>query len=273
MSEDAILYEAQGPVALITLNRPGVHNAQNQAFLIDLDAAYRRAERDRDVRVIVLKANGKNFSAGHDMSPPQYEWFEKEVIRGQKGLGPQYDWEREHYLELTQRWHDIPKPTIAAVQGKCIAGGLMLAWPCDLILASDDAQFSDPVVRMGIGGVEYHAHTWEFGHRKAKEMLFTGDYMSADEAYRLGMVNHVVPRDQLLERTLDLANRIARMDPFGLRMAKLAVNRTLDMMGQRNAMAAVFDLHHLAHGNSQIQNAGDPVGGMNVQSMKAAAKG
>lgn len=272
MPNDIILYEAQGPIAVITLNRPDVHNAQNPELLLALDAAYRSAERDLDVRVIVLKANGKNFSAGHDMSPPQYVWFEREVVRGQTGLAPQYDWEKENYLNLTERWRNIPKPTIAAVQGKCIAGGLMLAWPCDLIIASEDAQFSDPVVRMGIGGVEYHAHTWEFGHRKAKEMLFTAEYMSANEAHRLGMLNHVVPREELLERTMELATRIAKMDPFGLRMAKASVNRTLDIMGQHNAMAAVFDLHHMAHGNSQIQNVGSSVGGMDIDSMKNAAK-
>ena len=270
MTDATITYELDGPVAVVTLDRPDVRNAQNAQMLLELDAAYRKAEQDDAVRVIVLKANGKHFSAGHDMSPSEVERFERDVRRGRAGIGPQYDWERENYLELTQRWRDLPKPTIAAVHGKCIAGGLMLVWPCDIIIASEDAEFCDPVVRMGIGGVEYHAHTWELGHRKAKEMLFTGGFLSAAEAERLGMVNHVVPREELESRTLELAKRIAQMDPFGLRMAKLSVNRTLDTMGQRNAMAAIFDLHHLAHAQSQILHGGDSVGGMDVKQMKAS---
>jgi enoyl-CoA hydratase len=268
VTEDTVLFETDGAVALIVLNRPEVRNAQNAQLLLDLDAAYRRAERDESIRVIVLKANGKHFSAGHDMSPSEFERYERDVRRGRPGLVPQYDWERENYLELTMRWRDIPKPTIAAVHGKCIAGGLMLAWSCDLIMASDDAEFSDPVVSMGIGGVEYHAHTWEVGARKAKEMLFTGSFLGAAEAKQLGMVNHVVPRAELELRTLELARRIAMMDPFGLRMAKMSVNRTLDFMGQRNAILALFDLHHMAHGQSRLLNAGDSVGGLDVKAMK-----
>jgi enoyl-CoA hydratase/carnithine racemase len=270
MSEPTILYEVQGPLAVVTLNRPEVRNAQNAQLLLDLDAAYRRAEADDAVRVILLRANGKHFSAGHDMSPSEYERYEREVRRGREGITPQYDWERENYLELTWRWRNIPKPTIAVVQGKCIAGGLMLVWPCDLVVASEDAEFSDPVVRMGIGGVEYHAHTWEMGARKAKEMLFTGRYMGAAEAERVGMVNQVVPRDELDAKAVELGTRIAQMDPFGLRMAKASVNRTLDTMGQWNAMSAIFDLHHMAHAQSQILNAGNSVGGLDVKAMKQA---
>jgi enoyl-CoA hydratase len=271
MTEETVLYEADGAVAVLTLNRPEMRNAQNAKLLLDLDAAYRRAEHDDEIRTIVLKANGKHFSAGHDMSPSEFERYEREVRRGRPGLVPQYDWERENYLELTMRWRNIPKPTIAAVHGKCIAGGLMLAWACDLIMASEDAEFSDPVVRMGIGGVEYHAHTWEVGARKAKEMLFTGMYLSAADALKLGMVNHVVPRAELEVRTVELARRIATMDPFGLRMAKMSVNRTLDIMGQSNALRTMFDLHHMAHGQSQVINAGNSVGGMDIKAMKTKA--
>jgi enoyl-CoA hydratase len=270
MSEQTILYEVEGPLALVTLNRPEMRNAQNAQLLLDLDAAYRRAEADDAVRVILLRAEGKHFSAGHDMSPSEYERYEREVRRGRPGITPQMDWERENYLELTWRWRNIPKPTIAVVQGKCIAGGLMLVWPCDLVVASEDAEFSDPVVRMGIGGVEYHAHTWEMGARKAKEMLFTGRYMGAAEAERIGMVNQVVPRDALDARAVELATRIAQMDPFGLRMAKASVNRTLDTMGQWTAMSAIFDLHHMAHAQSQILNAGNTVGGLDIAAMKKA---
>src|SRR5690606_6146455 len=100
-----------------------------------------------------------------------------------------------------RRWREVPKPTIAMVQGACVAGGLMLAWVCDLIVASDDAFFADPVVRMGIPGVEYFAHPYELNPRIAKEFLFLGERMSAERAYQMGMLNRVVSRDQLEEET------------------------------------------------------------------------
>jgi enoyl-CoA hydratase len=257
-------------VAVITLDRPEARNAQHPPFLHQLDDAYRRAEADDAIRVIVLKANGPHFSAGHDISPDSASLFRKE-IPAVPGIRGYYGWEEANYLGLSRRWRDIPKPTLAAVHGKCIAGGLMLCWPCDLIVASEDAQFSDPVCRMGIGGVEYHAHTWELGARKAKEMLFTGQYIDAQEAWRLGMVNHVVPREELETFSMELAGRIAQMDPFALQMAKRAVNRTLDTMGQWQAMQAVFDMHHLGHAHSTL-SAGDSISGQDIQSMKDAAR-
>jgi len=161
-------YEVRGRVALITLNRPGQHNAQNAQLLAELDQSFDRAVDDKDVRVIVLKANGKHFSAGHDLAPQGEPWASMFDDVDENGLLKMYKWELKHYFGYSKKWRDLPKPTIAAVQGACIAGGLMLAWPCDLIIASSDARFSDPVIRMGIGGVEYHGHTWEMGPRKAK---------------------------------------------------------------------------------------------------------
>src|SRR3546814_122044 len=168
----------------------------------------------------------------------------------QNGLMRMYNWERKHFLGYARKWRDLPKPTIAAVQGACIAAGLMLIWPMDLIIAADNARFSDPVVRMAIGGVEYHGHTWEFGARKAKELLFTAGYIDADEAHRLGMVNKVVPLDELHDATLTLANEIAQMHPHGLMMAKRAVNQTLDAQGQYVAIQACFDIHSLGQANA-----------------------
>ena len=183
---DQILYEAADRVAVISLNRPEVANAQSMELLDDLDAAWTRAAADDEVRVIVLRGNGKHFSSGHDLKGPvpaaeqlTLEWI--------------YQAETRMYLDYSLRWRNVPKPSIAAVQGKCIAGGLLLCWPCDLIVAADNAQFSDPVVRLGIGGVEYHGHTWELGPRKAKEILFTGRAVTAEEAEQTGMVNRVVP--------------------------------------------------------------------------------
>ena len=271
MSEERFIqYATEGPVATVTLDRPEARNAQHPPFLEQFDAALKEGARDPEVRVIIVKANGPHFSAGHDISPESAALF-KDIIDPSTGVLSHYDWEQENYLAMTKRWRDLPKPTIAAVHGKVIAGGLMLCWPCDLIVASDDALFSDPVLRMGIGGVEYHAHPWELGARKAKEFLFTGDYIDAQEAWRLGMVNHVVPRDQLDAKTNELAAKIAKMDPFALRMAKQSVNRTLDEMGQWNAMQAVFDMHHLAHAQSRIVNEGNSIAGQTIDSMKAAS--
>ena len=249
--DDHILYEVTDQVAVITLNRPERANAQTMEMLDDLDAAWSAAAYDDEVKVIVLRANGKHFSSGHDlksgMAPPEkitLEWI--------------YKLEARKYLEYSLRWRNVPKPSIAAVQGKCIAGGLLLAWPCDLIIAAENAEFSDPVVFLGIGGVEYHGHTWELGPRKAKEILFTGRAVTAREAEQTGMVNRVVPLDRLPDETMELASRIARMDAFALRQAKRAVNQTLDIQGFYAAIQSVFDIHHTGHGNA-ISVGGYPI--------------
>lgn len=168
-----ILYEVADKIATITLNRPEVANVQNMQLLDELDAAWTRAAEDDDVAVIVVRAEGKHFSAGHDLND---RWPSPKEIT----LEWIYRAESRRYLEYTLRWRNTPKPSIAAVQGRIIAGGLMLCWPCDLIIASEDALFSDPVALMGIGGVEYHGHTWELGARKAKEILFTGRPVTAE---------------------------------------------------------------------------------------------
>jgi enoyl-CoA hydratase/carnithine racemase len=247
-----VIYDAADGIATLTLNRPEVANAQNMALLDELDAAWTRAAQDPDVRVIVLRGEGKHFSAGHDLtdrSNPVPEKITLDFI---------YDVESRRYLEYALRWRNVPKPSIAAVQGRCIAGGLLLCWPCDLIVAAQDALFSDPVVMMGIGGVEYHGHTWELGPRKAKEILFTGRPVTAEEAEKVGMVNMVVPREKLDEETRALATKIATMPPFGLRQAKRAVNQTLDVQGFYAAIQSVFDIHQTGHGNA-LSHSGYPI--------------
>ncbi|MDG2908245.1 MAG: enoyl-CoA hydratase [Acidimicrobiales bacterium] len=253
-----IRYEVEGRVGVITLDRTDKANAVDQQTLDEMNEAFEAAAADREVRVIVLRAEGKHFCAGHDISASNQaigEGAEGQAPRSavdwqDRGLQAIYEWETIHYLGYSRRWRDIPKPTIAAVQGQCIAGGLMLCWPCDLIVAADNARFSDPVVRMGIGGVEYHGHTWELGPRKAKEMLFTARQFTADEALDLGMVNRVVPLDDLLDETMALAHEIAEMHPFGLAQAKRAVNQTMDVQGFYTALQSVFDIHQTGHGNA-----------------------
>jgi enoyl-CoA hydratase len=256
MQFEHVEYEVEDHVGVITLNRPQAANAQSAKVLRELDEAWEAADESTEVKVIVLKSNGKHFSAGHDMAgtddDPQTKKFDMTTPEGH------YDWETRHYLHYAKRWRDVPKPSIAAVQGKCIAAGLMLCWPCDLIVASDDAEFSDPVLFMGINGVELHAHTWELGARKAKELLFTGGSVTAAEAEQLGMVNKVVPLDDLVSATMEMAHKIATFDAFALRMAKRAVNHTLDVQGYTTAIDACFDMHHFGHTRARTLTGGMP---------------
>jgi enoyl-CoA hydratase/carnithine racemase len=252
VSTDLVLYDVAEAIATITLNRPEAANAQNPELLHALDAAWTKAADDPEVKVIILRGNGKHFSAGHDLKGAAPSSSDKWTVQRI------YEIETHQYLGYSLKWRNCPKPSIAAVQGVCIAGGLLLAWPCDLIVAAENAKFSDPVVAMGIGGVEYHGHTWELGPRLAKEILFTGRAINAEEARAVGMVNRVVPLDELETATRDLALEIAKKHPWALRMAKRAVNQTLDVQGFTTAIQAVFDIHQLGHGHA-ITETGFPV--------------
>jgi len=238
-------------VARLVLARPEKRNAQNPELLYELDGRLVEAASDAAVRVIVLAADGPDFSAGHDLRAGFYVPGAPVATMGGHldagGAEGHYAFECETYLGLSRRWRDLPKPTIAQVQGRTIAGGLMLVWPMDIIVAADDATFADPVTAFGVNGVEYFTHLWELGHRKAKEMLFTGDSISAGDAHRLGMVNKVVAAHDLESATLDLAVRIAQRPAFGLRLAKESVNRSLDAQGQSVALDFALALHNLGH--------------------------
>ncbi len=275
---DVIRYEVTGSVARIRLDRPEYRNAQNSKMTYALDAAFQRATDDDAVKVIVLSGNGKHFCAGHDIGTPGRDvdqTFERKAViwwdhADKKGGDQRFARESEVYLGMCRRWREIPKPVIAMVHGACIAGGLMLAWSCDFIVASDDAFFSDPVVRMGIPGVEYFAHPWVMNPRAAKEFLFTGDRFSAQRALDLGMVNQVVPADRLEETVLAMAERIAAMPRFGLALTKKAVNQAEDAQGMRVGMDSVFGLHHFAHAHN-AETSADSLGGLDAKKMAAAA--
>ncbi|BAN04005.1 putative enoyl-CoA hydratase [Ilumatobacter coccineus YM16-304] len=246
-----------GAIAVITLDRPEARNAQNKQMTYQLNDAFTRAARTDSVKCIVLAANGPHFSAGHDLKGPgQYDaepiWVGGSDTRG--GAEGLMAYEEESYLHMCRRWHDIPKPTIAVVQGNVIAGGLMLMWVCDIIIASDDASFRDMTVEFGVNGVEWFNHPWEFGIRKAKELLFTGDVIDAAEAHRLGMVNHVVPRDELNDFALAMAGRIAAKPSFSLKLAKLAVNQTLDAQGFQISQQQAFGLQHVGHAHTRAEH-------------------
>ncbi|MET8750644.1 enoyl-CoA hydratase [Streptomyces sp. NPDC004667] len=272
-----VLYERRGPVAYVTMNRPRYRNAQNSAMTYALDDAFYRASDDPEVKVVVLAGAGEHFSAGHDIGTPQRDahlpfarraglWWDHSA---RPGAESRFARESEVYLGMCRRWRELPKPVIASVRGACVAGGLMLAWVCDLIVASEDAFFADPVVRMGIPGVEYFAHPWAMPPRIAKEFLYTGERMPARRAYEVGMVNRVVAPDALAAETERLALRIAGMPSFGLALTKRAVNQAEDLQGMHGGMDSVFGLHHLAHAHN-AETAADSLGGMDVAAMKEA---
>ena len=254
-----VRYETPAPhVARIVMARPEAHNAQGLTMTYQLNAAFDRAAHDDDIKVIILAADGRNFSSGHDLSGDGGStWRDFPTIGtwagfDAKGAEARYGREMEIYLEMCERWRALSKPTIAQVQGKVIAGGLMLAWVCDLIIASDDATFKDPVIDFGICGVEFFNHPWELGIRKAKEFLFTADEITAQEAEKHGMVNRVVARADLETATLALAEKIAAKPSFALKATKQALNHVQDVQGRKNAQMHVFSLHHLLHAHNEL---------------------
>jgi enoyl-CoA hydratase len=277
-TDEPVRYEVHGAVAHVIMNRPAYHNAQNSLMTYALDEAFRRAVDDDAVRVIVLRGEGKHFSAGHDIGTPGRDlgasWSRRHLLAdhvNKPGAELLYTREHEVYLGMCRRWRDIPKPTIAAVQGACIAGGLMLAWVCDLIVATEDAFFQDPVGRMGIPGVEYFAHGFELPPRVAKEFLLLGERMSAQRAYGFGMVNRLSTRNTLLADVKSMADELASRDRLGNWLTKQALNHVEDLRGKRTAMDAVFHMHHFAHAQSSLVNANN-LGGMDSKSMAAANK-
>ncbi|MGV3481040.1 MAG: enoyl-CoA hydratase [Sphingobium sp.] len=271
-----VLYEVRDGVAWVTMNRERYNNAQNSQMTYALDAAFRRAVDDPAVKAIVLGGAGKHFSAGHDIGTPGRDIarsFDRAHLLpdhvGRPGAELLYTREQEVYLGMCRRWRDVPKPTIAMVQGACIAGGLMLAWVCDLIVASDDAFFQDPVSKlMGIPGVEYFAHAFELPPRVAKEFLLLGERMGADRACSFGMVNKVVPRAELREAVAEMAAKLAGQASLGMWLTKQAVNHVEDLRGKRTAMDAVFHMHHFAHAQNDLTT-GNALGGVTGKSAAA----
>jgi enoyl-CoA hydratase len=246
-------------IARITLARADTRNAQDRKMLYEINTALDAAMHDDAVRVVIMAADGPHFSSGHHLGDRSKVGDHGPPVMGVGGyeLPGAEGWlaqEQEIYLGFCWRWRNLPKPTIAQVQGKVIAGGLMLVWPFDLIVASEDASFSDPVVAFGVNGHEFFVHAYEVGHRKAKEMLFTGESIGAAEAKILGMVNHVVKREDLESFTLALAERISKRPTIGLKLAKMSVNQSLDAQGLWSAVQSAFSLHHLGHTHALVMH-------------------
>ena len=232
-SEPVLLVEDEGPVRRLTMNRPGSLNALDHALLEALVDAIGEAGRDEAVRVVVLAAAGRAFCAGYDLSEDAEE-----------GLLDTAGWHRSLANGTAQMLTilDCPKPVIASVQSYCLAGGTDLMLACDLAVAADDAYFGYVDIRFGSGVVSMFL-PWVVGVRKAKELLFTGeDRIAADEALRIGLVNRVVPRDELGAATMALAQEIATNEPFVVQTTKRALNRAWDVAGLRAALAANTEL-------------------------------
>ena len=260
MPNKYIAYESleAGRIARITLNRVDARNAQNRGLLVELNEAFLRAEQDDDVRVVVLAGAGPMFSSGHDLGSkddiaertPGPDLHPSFTINGATRSAAENRMLQEwhYFFQNTLRWRNLRKITIAQVHGNVYAAGLMLAWCCDLIVAAENTTFADVVgTRLGMCGLEYFAHPWEFGPRKAKELLLTGDSIDADEAHALGMVSKVFPLDDLPARTLDVARRVAALPSMTSILIKESVNQSVDNMGFHNALQACFTLHQLNH--------------------------
>ena len=238
-----MLYAVDGAVATVTMNRPEAANAQSTALLDELEAAFDRADADADVRVVILAGAGKHFSSGHDLKG----LLDPAAADPWRAMRDTPEGKLRHeqvmYFDKCVKIYDFRKPTIAAVQGSCVAAGLMLACMCDLIVAADDAVFSNPVLRMTGAAVELLVEPWELGMRKAKEFLLTGDKIDAAEAWRLGLVNRVVPRDSLMAAARELADKVALVPPVTAQAVKDTINHTFDAMGKREAWKYHFMVH------------------------------
>ena len=236
MEYQHIKYEP-GKVARVILNRPRYRNAQSRLMIEEMDDAFACAAADDEVRVVVLSGVGDHFSAGHDLGTPEELADQQKRGFPAEGRGV-YKRLRWLYLETHLRWRNLPKPTIAMVQGYCIYGGWMFASAMDLVFASEDALFLP-------SHTQYFAVPWEIGPRKAKEVLFEHRFITANEALAQQLVNRVYPKDKLEEETLAYADRIAEHDPFILRSYKFSINHMMDTMGYTAELEAAFQTYFI----------------------------
>ncbi|HUS82382.1 MAG TPA: enoyl-CoA hydratase-related protein [Dehalococcoidia bacterium] len=255
MPYQQITYEKTDAVARVTMNRPRYRNALSSVLLKELDDAFAEAVADDDVRVIILAGAGDHFSAGHDLGTPEEREGWKQVIRA--GVPEQFKWSSDLYLDQSLRLRDVPKPTIAQVQGYCIFGAWIMASAMDMIVAADDGLFL-------ASHFQYFSVPWDLGIRKTKELLFRNRFLRAQEAFELGLVNRVVPRERLEAETTALAEEIAQNDPFGMRIVKLSVNQAQDAMGFRTAVINAHARYMLLEIAGRVQSASDREAGARV---------
>ncbi len=231
-------YRVENGVARITLDRPRYRNAQSQRLLEELDAAFDVALDDADVRVIALFGAGDHFCGGHDLGTPD-ELADRQSRPLEPGLRGRFQHSREHFVDKTLRWRNAHKPTIAAVQGYCIFAGWLVASAMDIIYAADNALF------LG-ANFQYFSIPWDVNPRIAKEFLFESRLIDAAEAHEYGLVNRVFPAHELHDRALAWAERVARNDPFQLRMIKMAVNQAQDVQGFAAHITSAHAMHMLS---------------------------
>ena len=240
MSQNVVLFERRGPAAWITLNRPEKLNALSVAVVSSLHARLREIATDETIKVVVLTGAGRAFSAGYDLAEEVDVKIEG-ADQWRAALAPDVD--------LAMELWALPRPTIAAVRGWCLAGACELAMACDMIVATEDSRFGEPEIRYGSGPVAL-IMPFVLGQKKTNELLFTGDTIDAAEAQRLGLVNRVVPAAELESSVEELVRKIAPTPLPVLRLTKLALVRAYEAMGIRSAVAANLDL-------SAILNAAD----------------
>jgi enoyl-CoA hydratase len=233
-----IRYEQQGRVARLILDRPKYRNAQSRVLIEELDDAFGRAAGDDGVGVIVLLGAGDHFSAGHDLGTAE-EMADRQARPYAEGLRGRYRRSWDLNIDTTLRWRNIPKPTVAAVQGYCIFAGWIIASACDVVFAADDAMFLPT-------NFQYFSVPWDLHPRKAKAILFESRFIDAQEAEALGFVDRVVARGRLDEEAMAYAARVAENDPFQLRIIKLAVNQALDAQGFTQHIYGAHALHMLS---------------------------
>jgi enoyl-CoA hydratase len=233
-----VRYEQEGRVVRLVLHRPQYRNAQSRHLIEELDEGFERASNDDSVGVIVLMGAGDHFSAGHDLGTPE-ELADREARPYEEGLRGRFRRSWDLNIETTLRWRNIPKPTIAAVQGYCIFAGWIISSACDVVFAASDARFLPT-------NFQYFSVPWDIHPRKAKAILFESRFIDAHEAEQLGYVDRVVERVALEQEVMAYAHRVAENDPFQLRMIKLAINQVLDEQGFTPHITAAHAMYMLS---------------------------
>lgn len=222
-----VRYESLDGVSVITLDRQPI-NVYDGRFHHEFQGAWERARSDTDTRAVLMRATGKHFCAGANMRDPE------PVPDGGRELSP---------VEEIRLIKDTMKPTVAAVQGACMGGGQRMVWPCDIIFCTEDAFFADPTVQMGIGGIQSHLHTWFYGPRLAKEMIYGSVRVPARRLFGMGQVNRILDDLETLHaEAFAFAKHAAEQDPAAIRQAKRASNITMDIQGQHYVLSRMDEL-------------------------------
>lgn len=240
-----------GPIARISLNRPEKHNAKNLQLINELHAAVQAADGDPETRVLVLSGEGKSFCSGHDVSEVD---FDPKVAAMYASPETRLELERDMYVNKSLAIRNTRKPTIAQIHGYCLGAGMMTMAMCDLIVAGEDAKFAMPVLSRFAAAGELSFEMWDIGARRAKEFLFLGEPIDARTALNLGFINRVVPNAELEQHVRELALKISNQPPITVELTKASINKSLDIMGQRDAWEQHFITHVFSHFTDEARN-------------------